>query len=95
MRVCVWSFVCVCVRAVANIALVKPEKARAVEDHIIGLAQKRRLQGAVDLNKLMGILKEMEGQKLGKVKVCFQRVRVHACVCTRACVRVPVCVVCR
>ena len=40
-----------------------------MEDKLIGLAQSRRLQGAVDLNKLMGILKEMEGAKVGKVKV--------------------------
>ena len=48
--------------AVARIAIVKPDKARALENHFLGLAQKGQLGGKVKESSLVAILEKLEGQ---------------------------------
>ncbi len=47
----------------ARIALVKPEKARAVEDMIIRAAQSGQLGGQVDEPKLIQLLEQISGSQ--------------------------------
>eukprot|EP01120_Amphizonella_sp_Union-15-10_P000596 TRINITY_DN1063_c0_g1_i2.p1 TRINITY_DN1063_c0_g1~~TRINITY_DN1063_c0_g1_i2.p1 ORF type:complete len:125 (-),score=33.73 TRINITY_DN1063_c0_g1_i2:142-516(-) len=55
-----------------RIALVKPEKARSVEDMIINAAQTGRLGAKVDEQKLIQLLEDISEQTK-QTKVTFQR----------------------
>jgi len=57
---------------ISRIALVKPEKARAVEDSIIRAAQSGQLASKIDENKLIQML-EQSSEKQGKPKITIQR----------------------
>lgn len=48
---------------VARVALVRPEKARAVEDMILGAAQRGQLNAKVDEPKLISLLEQLGEQK--------------------------------
>jgi programmed cell death protein 5 len=63
--------------AVANIAMVKKEKARRIEDMLITQAQRGAIGGAIDEDQLIQMLEsisEMEG-KSKVAKVTIQRRR--------------------
>lgn len=47
----------------SRVALVKPEKARGVEDMIIRAAQSGQLGGKVDEQKLISLLEQISSQK--------------------------------
>ena len=59
--------------AVARIALVKPEKARAIEDMIIGAARKGALKEKVSEDSLIGLLEQVNEQTQATSKISFQR----------------------
>lgn len=46
--------------AVARIAIVKPDKARSLENHFLGLAQRKQLPGKVKEGALISMLEKME-----------------------------------
>ena len=46
----------------ARVSMVRPENARAVEDHILGLARSRKLQAKVDEDLLVAMLEEVSKQ---------------------------------
>jgi len=56
----------------ARIQLVKPEKARKVEDMIINLAQARQLGGRVDENTLISLLNQLSKEQK-ETKIVYQR----------------------
>ena len=56
----------------ARIAIVKPDKARALENHFLGLAQKGQLGGKVKESSLVAILEKLEGQS-GVKKITIKR----------------------
>lgn len=63
-------------RAVANIAMVKKDKARRIEDMLITQAQRGAIQGALDEEQLIQMLEsisEMEGKSKGKVTMQRRR----------------------
>lgn len=65
----------VCLIAVSRIALVKPDKARAVEDIIINAAKRGSLNGKVSEEALIGLLEQVNEQTVSKTKVTIQRRR--------------------
>lgn len=61
---------------VARIALVKPEKARAIEDMIIAAARRGALGEKVTEERLIDLLEQVnERSGAGKTKVTIQRRR--------------------
>jgi programmed cell death protein 5 len=46
----------------ARVSMVRPENARAVENHIINLARQRKLQDRVDENVLVAMLEQVSDQ---------------------------------
>lgn len=54
---------------VGRIALVNPDKSRAIEDHIINLARTGRLGGEVSEKQIIQILEQMEKESETKVIV--------------------------
>lgn len=61
--------------AVSRIALVKPDKARRVEDIIINAAKRGSLSGKVTEEALIGLLEQINEQTASKTKVTIQRRR--------------------
>merc|ERR1712063_2199 len=59
----------------ARVRLVKPERARLVESHLLRSAQNGQLRGKVDENQLRAILDQVS-QQGGKTKVTYRRRRV-------------------
>lgn len=57
----------------AHIALVKQEKARAVEDMLIGAAKQGKLRGQVTEDQFIEMLEGVSGQYEKKTKVTIQR----------------------
>ena len=62
-----------CLPAVARIALVKPEKARGVEDIIIHAAKRGQIQEKVSEDRLIELLEQVNERTQQKAKVTFQR----------------------
>lgn len=52
-----------------RIALVNPDKSRAIEDHILNLARTGRLGGEVSEKQIIQILEQMEKESETKVIV--------------------------
>ncbi|KAI8608951.1 PDCD5-related protein [Chytriomyces sp. MP71] len=52
----------------ARISIVKPEKARAVEDLLIRMAQSGQLRGKVNENMLIDLLEQLNEQQAAKVE---------------------------
>ena len=50
----------------ARVSMVRPENARAVEDHILGLARQRKLQAKVDEDVLVAMLEEVSRQAVAQ-----------------------------
>ncbi|KAK4399314.1 DNA-binding protein DDB [Sesamum angolense] len=61
------------VRAVARIALVKPEKARGVEDVIIRAAQMGQIVDQVSEERLISLLEQINTQTTKETKVTIKR----------------------
>ena len=61
--------------AVARIALVKPEKARAIEDMIINAARRGALGEKVSEDRLIDLLEQVNEKTAAKTKVTIQRRR--------------------
>ena len=59
----------------ARIALVKPEKARAIEDMIIGAARRGALGEKVTEERLIDLLEQVNERSGTKTKVTIQRRR--------------------
>ncbi|KAK3243307.1 hypothetical protein CYMTET_47028 [Cymbomonas tetramitiformis] len=59
----------------ARIALVKPDKARKVEDMVIGMAQKGKIQERVSEDQLIHWLEQINEQTQTKTKVQICRRR--------------------
>lgn len=59
-------------RAVARIKLVKPDKAREIEDALLQAARRGRLQGPVPESQVVRMLEEMSKTE-GHTKVTFKR----------------------
>ncbi|KAK3819500.1 MAG: PDCD5-related protein [Benniella sp.] len=57
----------------SRVAMVKPEKARAVEDMLIQLAQSGRLQSKVNEDRVIDLLGQLSEQTQSKTKITFQR----------------------
>lgn len=58
----------------ARISLVKPEKARAIEDMIISAARRGGLSGKVTEERLVDLLEQVSDQSTGKAtKITIQR----------------------
>ena len=58
-----------------SVALVKPERAAQLENHILSLAQSGKVQGQLGEETIVGMLKQMSDQdsKKAAVKVNFKR----------------------
>ncbi|KAJ3405185.1 hypothetical protein CcCBS67573_g04822 [Chytriomyces confervae] len=52
----------------ARISIVKPEKARAVEDLLIRMAQSGQLRGKINENMLIDLLEQLNEQQAAKVE---------------------------
>jgi len=61
--------------AVARIALVKPDKARAIEDMIIGAARRGAIAEKVSEERLIDLLEQVNERTAPKTKVTIQRRR--------------------
>lgn len=61
--------------AVARIALVKPDKARGVEDMIIAAARRGALGEKVTEERLIDLLEQVNERTAAKTKVTIQRRR--------------------
>mmetsp|Transcript_3428 Transcript_3428/g.9149 ORF Transcript_3428/g.9149 Transcript_3428/m.9149 type:complete len:131 (+) Transcript_3428:3424-3816(+) len=60
----------------SRIALVKPEKARAVESMVLGMAQRRQITSKVSEEQLVSMLEQINEQTGGsKPKITIQRRR--------------------
>ena len=59
----------------ARIALVKPEKARAIEDMIINAARRGALGEKVSEERLIDLLEQVNEKTAAKTKVTIQRRR--------------------
>jgi len=57
----------------SNIALVKPDKARALEDMLIGAAQQGKLGGKVTKEQFVQMLEGVSDKMEKKTKVTIQR----------------------
>ncbi|KAI8450715.1 PDCD5-related protein, partial [Phakopsora pachyrhizi] len=64
----------------SRIALVRPKRAREIEDMLIRMAQTGQLRGRVSEEQLIGVLDQIERAEAGpiqsntssnKIKVCF------------------------
>lgn len=65
-----------CAATVSRIAIVKPEKARAIEDMVIQMAQRGQLAAKIDEEKLIDLLAragETEEKQRTKVTVRLRR----------------------
>ncbi|XP_029946395.1 programmed cell death protein 5 [Salarias fasciatus] len=60
----------------SNLALVKPEKAKAVENYLIQMAQFGKLGGKISESGLIEILEKVSQQTEKKTTVTFNRRRV-------------------
>ncbi|XP_027015148.1 programmed cell death protein 5 isoform X2 [Tachysurus fulvidraco] len=60
----------------SNLALVKPEKAKAVENYLIQMAQYGQLGGKISESGLIDILEKVSQQTEKKITVKFNRRRV-------------------
>ncbi|XP_028294673.1 programmed cell death protein 5 [Gouania willdenowi] len=60
----------------SNLALVKPEKAKAVENYLIQMAQFGKLSGKISESGLIEILEKVSQQTEKKTRVTFNRRRV-------------------
>lgn len=69
-------------RAVSRIAIVKPDKARAIEDMVIQMAQRGQLAAKIDEDKLIdllnqvGVTEEKQRTKVTVRRACSQK---HVC----------------
>lgn len=61
--------------AVARIALVKPDKARSIEDMIISAAKRGALGEKVSEERLIELLEQVNERTVQKTKVTIQRRR--------------------
>ena len=61
--------------AVARIALVKPDKARAVENSVLAAAQRGQIQEKVTEERLVAMLESMAEREAGSRKVTITRRR--------------------
>jgi len=60
--------------AVARIAIVKPEKARAIEDMVIQMAQRGQLAAKIDEDKLIDLLNQVGiNEEKQRTKVTVRR----------------------
>ncbi|KAL3161992.1 hypothetical protein ABBQ38_009068 [Trebouxia sp. C0009 RCD-2024] len=59
----------------ARIALVKPDKAKGVENMVLQMAQRGQLNEKVSENRLIGLLEQVNEQSSTKTKVTIQRRR--------------------
>ncbi|KAL3141399.1 hypothetical protein ABBQ32_004974 [Trebouxia sp. C0010 RCD-2024] len=59
----------------ARIALVKPDKAKGVENMVLQMAQRGQLNEKVTENRLIGLLEQVNEQSSTKTKVTIQRRR--------------------
>lgn len=57
----------------ANVKLVRPELARAVEDYLIGLYSSGQLKGVIDDETLRGILAEVDSRMRREVRIRIRR----------------------
>jgi len=48
---------------VSRISIVKPEKGKVVEDHLIRMAQAGQLQGKIDEKQLISLLERISDQE--------------------------------
>ena len=71
MYVCMYVFI-LKKKIVSRIAIVKPEKARAVEDYVLGMARSGRLTSKISETQIIDILEQMnETKKETKIVVCI------------------------
>eukprot|EP00123_Amoebidium_parasiticum_P007465 comp18140_c1_seq1/m.18877 comp18140_c1_seq1/g.18877 ORF comp18140_c1_seq1/g.18877 comp18140_c1_seq1/m.18877 type:complete len:132 (-) comp18140_c1_seq1:272-667(-) len=61
-----------------RIAVIKPEKARGVEDMLIRLAQSGQLGGKVDEQQLIGLLDQVAEATTKKTTIHYQRRKVDS-----------------
>ncbi|ORX57864.1 DNA-binding TFAR19-related protein [Piromyces finnis] len=59
---------------ISRIAIVKPEKARAVEDYILGMARSGRLASKINESQLIDLLEQMNETKK-ETKIVYNRRR--------------------
>ena len=59
---------------ISRIAIVKPEKARAVEDYILGMARSGRLVSKINESQLIDLLEQMNETKK-ETKIVYNRRR--------------------
>ncbi|KAL5990079.1 hypothetical protein ACLOJK_010976 [Asimina triloba] len=68
-------FLAILITAVARIALVKPEKARGVEDVVLRAAQMGQIAEKVSEERLISLLEQINTQTSKQTKVTIQRRR--------------------
>jgi programmed cell death protein 5 len=61
--------------AVARVALVKPDKARNVENMILGAAKRGALQAKVSEEQLRGMLAQLSEREAASSRITIQRRR--------------------
>ena len=54
---------------VSRISIVKPEKGKVVEDHLIRMAQSGQLQGKIDEKQLISLLERISDQERQETKI--------------------------
>ncbi|KAI8812293.1 PDCD5-related protein [Cladochytrium replicatum] len=59
----------------SRVSIVKPEKARAVEDYLLKLAQSRQLSGKVAEGQLIELLEQISSQGKTENKIVYNRRR--------------------
>ncbi|KAI8814818.1 PDCD5-related protein [Cladochytrium replicatum] len=59
----------------SRVSIVKPEKARAVEDYLLKLAQSRQLSGKVAEGQLIELLEQISNQGKTENKIVYNRRR--------------------
>lgn len=73
--------------AVSRIALVKPQKARAIQDLILRMAQSGQVRQRISEEQLIGLLEQVEGQQgdesRGKITVSIEMCRARRLVFDR------------
>ena len=74
-KICTSDFFCYLSSAVARIALVKPEKARAIEDMIISASRRGGIGEKISEERLIDLLEQVNERTAAKTKVTIQRRR--------------------
>ncbi|KAI5616299.1 programmed cell death protein 5 [Silurus asotus] len=77
---CLTSLSCLCLIAVSNLALVKPDKAKAVENYLIQMARFGQLGGKISESGLIEILEKVSQQTEKKTTVKGFMLQTSCCV---------------